>query len=286
MKSVLLLALAVCLWPRVCPAQIKTLHHLEKDLPVYLQDRGYGVPTSMFGTYIEKREVLIYPFFEYYYDQDMEYSPTDFGYLPDQDFRGRFRASEGLIFLGYGLTEDISLELETAMIKARLKKASDDTSPVPAEISESGLGDVQTQVNWQWLREKAERPGAFSYFEVVYPLTKGKDLVGTKDWELKLGTGVIRGFGWGTVTGRVAFEYSREENRGELGEIAAEYLKVLSPAWRLYLGVEGVQDEWELISELQWHLSKNAFVNLNNAFGLTSKATDWAPEIGVMFRLL
>jgi hypothetical protein len=26
-------------------------------------------------------------------------------------------------------------------------------------------------------------------------------------------------------------------------------------------------------------------VKLNNAFGLTSKATDWAPEIGVMITL-
>ncbi len=94
----------------------------------------------------------------------------------------------------------------------------------------------------------------------------------------------VKGFGWGTLTGRVAGEYSRTEKKAELGEMAVEYLKRLSPSWRAYLGVEGTQDEVELITEMQWHLSRRAFVKLNSAFGLTSKATDWAPEIGVMFR--
>jgi hypothetical protein len=47
--------------------------------------------------------------------------------------------------------------------------------------------------------------------------------------------------------------------------------------------VEGSDDEVELIAEAQWHLSRFAFVKLNNAVGLRSKATDSAPEVGVMF---
>jgi len=39
----------------------------------------------------------------------------------------------------------------------------------------------------------------------------------------------------------------------------------------------------ELITEAQWYLSDSVFAELNNAFGVTSKATDWAPEMGVMF---
>lgn len=284
MRSQLFLLLVAILWPSLCPAQVRTLHYLDQNMPVYLQDRGYGVPTSMFGTYIEKGELLVYPFFEYYRDHDMEYKPAEFGFGLDQDFCGRYRASEGLIFLGYGLTEDFSAELEIAVISATLNRSPDDPSAMPAELSESGLGDVQTQFNWRWLRENEDRPGLFSYAEVVYPLNKDKVLVGTADWEFKVGTGVIRGYGWGTLTARLAVEYSREENKGELGEIAVEYLKVLSPAWRLYLGVEGVQDEWEMISEMQWHFSRHAALKLNSAFGLTSKATDWAPEVGIIFR--
>ena len=93
-----------------------------------------------------------------------------------------------------------------------------------------------------------------------------------------------RGFGWGTLTARVALEYDEASSSPfDLGEYAIEYLKRLSPRFRIYLGVEGTQDELELITELQWHFSRRAFLRLNNAFGLTSKATDWAPEVGVVF---
>jgi hypothetical protein len=76
-----------------------------------------------------------------------------------------------------------------------------------------------------------------------------------------------------------------EEAKVDLGEYALEYLKRLSPAWRVYLGVEGSQDEVELITEVQWHLTDFMFFKLGNAFGITSKATDWAPEVGLMFTL-
>ena len=40
----------------------------QDDLPYFLQDRGTGISLSMFGTYINKGEFMIYPFYEYYYD--------------------------------------------------------------------------------------------------------------------------------------------------------------------------------------------------------------------------
>jgi hypothetical protein len=46
---------------------------------------------------------------------------------------------------------------------------------------------------------------------------------------------------------------------------------------------EGTQDDLELITEAQVHLRPNVVLKLNNALGLSSKATDWAPEIGVLF---
>jgi hypothetical protein len=45
--------------------------------------------------------------------------------------------------------------------------------------------------------------------------------------------------------------------------------------------VEGEQDEVALIAELQWRLSPRATLKLNNGFGLTNKAPDQAPEIGI-----
>jgi len=255
------------------------------DLPYYLHDRGTGVPLSMFGTYIEEGELIIYPFFEYYYDQDAEYKPEELGYQLDEDHRGRFRAAEALIFLGYGLSDRLAVEMEGAIIEATQYKADDDTSAMPDKITESGLGDVEGQLRWRWTKETAASPEVFSYFETVFPLRKNKKLIGTQAWEFKLGTGVMKGFGWGTMTLRLAGEYDAGENKGELGEYALEYLNRISPLFRFYVGVEGTQDEVELINDLQFHVSPHAFIRINNAFGVTSKATDWAPEVGILFHL-
>ena len=62
----MLLIIRILIFVNVTDAQ-------EKDLPVYLRDRGTGVSTSMFGTYIRQGELLFYPFFEYYLDKNMEY---------------------------------------------------------------------------------------------------------------------------------------------------------------------------------------------------------------------
>jgi len=71
---------------------------LAQNIPEYLYDRGTGTPTSQFGTYVRKGELLIYPFYEYYNDKDFEYEPLDFGYSSTKELRGNYRAHEGLIF--------------------------------------------------------------------------------------------------------------------------------------------------------------------------------------------
>jgi hypothetical protein len=247
------------------------------------RDRGPGVSSSMFGIYVEKGEFLFYPYFEYYRDSDAEYSPDELGYGLDQDFRGEYRASEGLIFLGYGISENLMAEFEVAIISARQDKSPDDPTDTPSRIEESGLGDVEGQLRWRWNRETESRPEFFSYFETVLPLQKKKKLIGTQDWEFQLGTGVIRGFSWGTMTLRFAAEYDRSESSFAFGEYALEYLRRISSGLRVFAAVEGSEDEVELITEAQVFLRPNILLKLNNAFGITSKAAGWAPEIGVMF---
>jgi hypothetical protein len=238
----------------------------------------------MFGTYIRKGEFIIYPFFEYYRDEDLEYSPDEFGGVGLEDYRGRYRASEGLLFFGYGLTDDLAFEMEVAGISATFEKSPDDPSGLPFNIEESGLGDVEGQLRWRWKRENESRPELFSYFEFVIPHNEEKVLIGTPGLELKFGTGLTRGFRWGTLTVRGAVEYDEASTSPfDLGEYAIEYLKRVSPSWRLYLGIEGSSDELSLITEAQWHVTRNIFVKLNNGLGLTSKATDWTPEVGVVF---
>ncbi len=255
----------------------------QDELPQYLGDRGTGIPSSMFGTYIEKRQLLLYFYYEYYYDTDMEYEPAEFGHELELEHKAKYTAHEGLIFLGYGITDRLAIELEAAVISARLEKDRDDPSDMPDVMEESGLGDVESQLRWRWFEENEKRPELFSYFETVFPLQKDRRLIGTSDWEFKLGVGTVKGFAWGTTTLRLAAEYSRAEDKFELGEYAVEYLKRISRSLRLFAAVEGTQDELELIAEAQLHLRRRAVVKLNCGIGLTPKATDLAPEVGIMF---
>jgi len=258
----------------------------DPNLPPYLADRGTGVPTSMFGTYIRRGELIFYPFFEHYRDGNFDYKPSELGFQGDADFRGRYRANEGLFFLSYGLTGNLAVEMEAAVIRASLEKAPNDLSLMPRKIEESGLGNVEAQLRWRWRRENESRPEFFSYFETVFPHSQKKLLIGTPGWEMKLGTGVVKGFRWGTLTGRAALNYTEaSSSHFDLGEYAVEYLKRLSPHFRVYAGLEGTQDELSLITELQWHISRYAFIRLNNGVGLSQNATDWSPEIGILFTL-
>jgi hypothetical protein len=258
----------------------------DSNLPVYLKDRGTGLPTSMFGTYIRKGDFIVYPFYEYYRDEDLEYKPSELGAVGEEDYRGRYRANEGILLLAYGISENFAIEMEAAVIKASLETAPNDPSSLPAKIEESGLGDVEGQLRWRWRKETEKRPELFSYLEVVVPHSKEKVLIGTSGWELKLGAGMIRGFSWGTLTARLAVQYEEaSSSHYDLGEYAVEYLKRVSPSWRFYVGFEGTQDELSLITEVQWHLNRNVCVKLNNGLGITSKATDWAPEVGILFTL-
>ena len=251
--------------------------------PAYLNDRGTGIATSMFGTYVQNGQLIVYPFYEYYRDADFEYKPEEFGAAGGTDFRGRYRAHEVVAFVAYGVTENVAVEIEAAHIRANFTKSPSDASAVPSRIAESGLGDVEGQVRWRWRTETAQRPEWFSYAEFVVPHATDKPLTGTPGVELAFGTGVVRGFAWGTLTARAAVDYSRASSTPwDAGEYAVEYLKRLSRRWRVYAGLEGTQDELSLITEVQWHILSHGFIRLNNGRGLTSKATNWAPELGIV----
>jgi hypothetical protein len=254
---------------------------LAQEPPDRTRDRGPGVPLSIFGTYIGAGELVVYPFYEYYRDNDYEYEAAELGYGGDvTEFRGRFRGHESLIFLGYGISENVAVEFEAAVMSASLEKSPQDLTVLPRRLHQSGLGDVESQIRWRWKKENDTRPEWFSYFETVFPFQRSKLLIGTPEWEFKLGTGMIRGLSWGTITIRAAVANSG--GSFEPGEYAVEYLRRLSKRLRVFTAIEGSEDEVEWIAEAQVLLAQRVALKLNNAFGVTSKAADWAPEIGLL----
>lgn len=259
------------------------------SLPAYARDRGSGVPASIFGTYLRRRELVIYPFFEYTLDNNREYQPQQTGVGPDVNFRGRFRGTSSQVFVGYGVTEWLALELEGAYVSARLEKSPNDTFVTAAITRQSGLTDLEGQVRARLVRETTGHPELFGFVELVARSQRGKVLIEEANWDAKPGIGLVRGFGFGTVTVRIAAEYNRADHHPDLGEFAVEYLKRLSPSAHLYLGFEGGEsgtfDEWDLITGIRWRLTTSVDLKLDNALGISSKATDWAPQVGLMIRL-
>lgn len=275
-------SLLVCLaWAGVPPPAAAQ----EEDTPSWLEDRGPGIATSLFGTYVEAGELLVYPFYEYTRTTAFEYQPRELGGTGSADYLGKTVEHEALLFLSYGISDRVMFELEGALwAKTTFDKAPDDPSELPRRIEESGLGDVEGQVRWRWREESADRPELFSFVEVVFPLQKDKMLIGTQDWEGAFGFGAIRGFDWGTLNGRLTLAWDSHDSRVELGEYALEYLKRVSKSWRLVAALEGESEDIALIGEAQWLLGDRAMVKLNCGFGVTEKAPDIAPEVGLLLR--
>jgi len=273
-----------CLAVIVLLASFHAIRAAADELPPYLRDRGTGMRTSMFGTYVEKHQLLIYPFYEYYYDNNQQYSPDEYGQVSTTDYKAKYRAHEGLIFASYGFTDRLNVEMEASVISATFTKDPADPTGTPAQIKESGVGDVEGQVTYTWLRENEHRPELYSFVEAVIPHDKNKALIGTEDWEFAFAAGGQKGFGFGTMIASIGLEYSAASSTPwDLGETELGWLRRLSPKWRVYVGLEGGgTDELSLITEAQRKLAPYATLKMNLGIGLAN-AIDWAPEVGVMF---
>ncbi|MBU1909777.1 MAG: hypothetical protein KJ726_07015, partial [Verrucomicrobia bacterium] len=255
-----------------------------EDLPYYLADRGKGVTTSLFGTYIRKGEWLVYPFYEYVKVTEEEYHGSELGYTGETDYIGELIEHQALLFVAYGFTENLALELEGVFYtEATLKKAPDDTeSGLPDKLKESGSGTLESNLRWRWARETEHRPEFFCNFEVEYPLQKDKALIGAQDWEFGWGLGAVKGFTWGTLTPRISVVYEGSDDQFKFGEYAIEYLKRLNRDWRWVTTLEGEEEDLSIIVEAQWRMLDNAFWKFNCGFGLIGQAPDIAPEVGLM----
>jgi hypothetical protein len=255
--------------------------------PSWLKDRGDAISSSMFATYIHPGELVVYPFFEYLRDNNREYQPKEFGLGPEIDFRGRFHSTAEQIFLGLGVNDWLALEFEMAHISAELTKSPSDGFLPPGKIRQSGLTDIEGQVRARVARESARWPEFFIYSEFVARTQRARFLISENYWDIKPGVGFIKGFGFGTLSGRINLEYNHEEKKLDLGELSVECLKRLSPNFRLFVDFEGGEtgslDEWTTVQGFELRLSHSLFLKFDNALGISSKADDWVPQAGLMW---
>lgn len=252
------------------------------------RDREDGIPTSLFGTYIRPREFLFYPFYEYSHYRKFEYSPKELGIVgtgADDEFFGKAKEHEYLLFMAYAFNDSFAIEFESALhSRIDFTKASNDPTASPSRLRESGLGDTEVNLRYRYLRETSARPEVTFFFKTVFPLQKRKRLLGTQDWEFSPGVVLTKEFSFGTLAARFSAAYDRGDRKFEFSEYAVDFVKRLSENWRMVLSVEGEQDEVSVIGELQYRIARNAVLKINSGFGVTKKAPNFAPEIGVLFR--
>ena len=261
----------------------------QDSVPPNLRDRGRGVRTSEFQTYIERHHVLVLPSVAHVRDHNLEYNPLDWGYGNQTDLRGTIRNRSAQLLLAYGVTEWLAVELEGSYRSARFERSSRDTTATPARIRESGVGDFAGQVRVRFAQERGRRPEIWGSVEVIPANLKRKVLIGDKLTDVKSEIGLTRGFHFGTMTLRTTVEYNHGDHHWDLGETSLEYLRRLSPAWRILLAIEGGEtgapDEWVFVTAGQWRIANGCYLKLANAVGLMSKSTDWEPQIGILLQV-
>ena len=248
-----------------------------------------GIRTSMIETYVQPGQFLIYPFYAYSWDHNFEYQPSMFGIALDQDFEGTYRTNEVQLFLAYGVTDWLALELEGSQIAADFTKDPSDASGTPNSLRETGTADIAGQIRLRLAPERGGRPEYFAAVELLPPQHSGSVLIGDAQWDVKGEIGATRGYHWGTMTFRTTIEYNRGDTHWDLGETSLEYLKRLSPAWRVLAAIEGGEggapDDWVLRTAARWRVARGVDVKFVNGLGLFPKATDWEAQLGVLVTL-
>ena len=88
------------------------------------------------------------------------------------------------------------------------------------------------------------------------------------------------------MTFRTTIEYNHDDQSWELGETSLEYLRQLSPSWRILLGIEGGEggapDDYSFVAAGHWRVARGIDLKLANWVGLQSKSTDWEVQFGVL----
>jgi hypothetical protein len=261
----------------------------QDSVQLSLRDRGPGIRTSEFQTYIQRGQFFIIPSASYMKDHNFEYNPIDWGFGQQADLRGTFHGSSGQLFLAYGVNDWLALEVEGSYLDAQFERSPQDTTATPQQINESGFGDFAVQARLRFVKEKRSRPEIWGSLEFIPAANQDKVLIGDKQSDLKGEIGFTRGYQFGTMTFKTTIEYNHGDHHWDLGETSIEYLRQLSLNWRLMAAVEGGEggapDEFVFVTSFQARLARRAVLNFGNSFGLMSKSTDLEPYIGVRLEL-
>jgi hypothetical protein len=251
----------------------------------FRRDRGNGVTTSLLGSFVRPGQRMAYLFYECERDTTAAYTGEDLGLAGDEEYVGKSLEYQGVLFLAWGLTENVALEFETILHqRATLTRDPDDTTTgMPDRLVESRYGAIEAQLHWRLAQETAHRPEFFANCEVGPPDAGDMVLLGNQGWEVEAGVGAIKGFSWGAMAVRASVAYDTDSGDIDVGEFAVEYSRRWTEHLRFAAAVFGEPAELSVLGELQWRFRRNAFMRINAAAGVTHEAPDFGAQAGVVF---
>ena len=261
------------------------------ESPYGLRDRGAGVPTSLTGINLDYSEWVGVASYQDLENRGFQYAPEEFDFPDENDYLGKYTFSGGIFFLGYGLSDSVSLGLKVTGGSAKLIKAPDDPSAMPPAIKESGIGEIAPELTWRFMNETSSRPELYTFVSILIPHDTDKNLIGTQDWVVLPGFGLNRGFSWATLSARINFEYDAASvSQLDFGKWSIEGQRRFSDAWWLSAGFEGqvggannFDEVWQT-TYVQWSASPHVAVRFGSRIGLTTMTEGWTGELGIVVR--
>src|SRR5438034_7372372 len=83
-----------------------------------------------------------------------------------EDFRAHYQSHEGAVFLAYGVTDWLAVEIEGSQIAATFDKSPADSTGTPARIQASGTADIGGQFRFRFGHGRDHRPEFFGSVEI------------------------------------------------------------------------------------------------------------------------
>jgi hypothetical protein len=237
-------------------------------------------------------QLTAYPSFRRFENRGFDYSPDEFGFPLEEDFKGDYRASQGALFISYGLSADLSVGVRATVANARFRKASSDHSGLAGETTESGLEELSAEVAWRFSGNDGGPTELFLLTQILAPHDGDKLFLGQDGVMILPRLALIRTLSWGLLDGRLGLEYdSGSETPFDVGRWSLHALGGLTGSLDLGGGFEGQIggannfDEVWLTTYLQWSARPNLMLRVSSDFGVTALTRGWSPQIAAGVRL-
>jgi len=111
-------------------------------------DKGLTMSSSMLGTYLNQRELLIPPSYGYYMDNNVPYAPLEIARISQRSLFGKYAGHEA-----YAISEKLVVEIESGVLSPRLDRSCDNPEVPRSVVKATGFVNFNSRLRWKWNEE-------------------------------------------------------------------------------------------------------------------------------------